>query len=438
MIKLGYAQTDITPNTPQQLVGFNRANNTSKGILKPLLAQVSIWESENRQCLITIDSIGFKRELADILRNKVSNMLDISCDKVMLCFSHCHSAPNADTSAEYFEMVCENVLTAVQSAKADICPVSVAWDNAEVDIGVNRREDSISSDKRAGVLKVCGSDKEEKKLLLIRVTAHCNVLKSDNYLISPDYFGSIRELLQEKYGCPIMVIQGSAGNIAPKYFNSAETPIDARGSQYIRSITALEDMAFAVYEKLSQRIDLLKVTDTAAVDMYSREINLYADVPSLKEAEKISEEAMKYCGIDGTSWLEEIKKLHNAGVYRQEERIEVQYFAIGNWCICGVPYELMVEFALESTEKLNDPFFYVNGYTNGCLSYFPTKEEYDKGGYEVYWSLLIYFKYFNRVFPFERDSGDKLIEFITKNAPNINEQMEQKSNASASSATGAY
>lgn len=64
--------------------------------------------------------------------------------------------------------------------------------------------------------------------------------------------------------------------------------------------------------------------------MYSREMSLYADVPSLTMAEKIAEEAKNYCGIDGRAWLEEIKRLHNAGVYRQEEAIEVQYFAIGN------------------------------------------------------------------------------------------------------------
>lgn len=106
MIKLGYAETDITPETPLQLVGFNRTDNTSRGVLKPLLAQVSIWESEDRHCLITIDSIGFKKELSDILRIKVCNILKIPCDKVMLCFSHCHSAPNVDESKEYFEMVC--------------------------------------------------------------------------------------------------------------------------------------------------------------------------------------------------------------------------------------------------------------------------------------------------------------------------------------------
>lgn len=59
--------------------------------------------------------------------------------------------------------------------------VSVGWDNAEVDIGVNRRESNVSLDKRAGILEASSLDRVDRKLLLIRVTAHCNVLKRDNF-----------------------------------------------------------------------------------------------------------------------------------------------------------------------------------------------------------------------------------------------------------------
>ena len=148
--------------------------------------------------------------------------------------------------------------------------------------------------------------------------------------------------------------------------------------------------------------------------MYSRNILLNANVPSYEEAEHITEEAKQYCDIDGSEWLQEVSRLHNKGVSCQEENCEIQYFSIGQWCICGVPYELMVEFALEPVKILKNEYFYVNGYTNGCLSYFPTEEEFELGGYEVYWSLLIYYKYFNRVFPFEKESASKLIDCIVQ------------------------
>ena len=54
----------------------------------------------------------------------------------------------------------------------------------------------------------------------------------------------------------------------------------------------------------------------------------------------------------------------------------------------------------------------MNGYTNGCLLYFPTEEEYDAGGYEVFWSMLIYYKYLDRVFAFRREEAKKLIESV--------------------------
>ena len=59
MLKLGYAQVDITPTEPMELVGFYRPDNVSKGVQSPLLAQVSVWEDKERCCLITVDSLGF-------------------------------------------------------------------------------------------------------------------------------------------------------------------------------------------------------------------------------------------------------------------------------------------------------------------------------------------------------------------------------------------
>ena len=414
MLKLGYAEIDITPDTPMPLVGFSRADDLSRGILKPLLAQVSVWENEERCCLICIDSIGFIKHLADDLRMKVSKVLKVSRDNVMLCFSHCHSAPDADNIPNYFAMVCRKIELAVVSALSVMQPVSCGWTNVESEIGVNRREGNTCLDKRVGILKACGENNDNLQLLLLRVTAHCNVLKGDNHLVSPDYFGAIRDALRKKYDCPIMVIQGSAGNVAPKYFKSETIPIDARGEEYIRSDTALEDMANTIYKNAVKVIDNIDIMNNLPIKMYSTNITLCANVPSLKRAEQIAEEAKRYCGIDGTEWLQEVRRLHGTGINRQEDEIEIQYLSIGPWCMCGVPYELMVEFALETMNKLKDEFFYVNGYTNGCLSYFPTAKEYELGGYEVYWSLLVYFKYFNRVFPLEKESASKLIDFIVQ------------------------
>ena len=109
MLRMGYAEVDITPLMSIETVGFGREDNMSRGILKPLMAQVSLWEEEELGCLITIDSLGFTKELTDALRERVSSVLQVTMDKVMVCFSHCHSAPNADVEKEYYEMVCGKI-----------------------------------------------------------------------------------------------------------------------------------------------------------------------------------------------------------------------------------------------------------------------------------------------------------------------------------------
>lgn len=416
MLSWGYSQADITPDKPIETIGFDRGDNISQGVLKPLLAQVSVWkDGEGTYCLVTIDSLGLKKDLCDKLRMLVCEGLDTTFEKVMVCFSHCHSAPNPDAAPEYFEMMCDRIAKAAQNAASQMQEVAVGWDNAYAQIGVNRRHKKGNTDNRVGILKVCDATGSEIKLIILRVTAHCNALKRDNYMISPDYFGAIREVVGAHFNCPVMVVQGAAGNIAPKYFNSQETPIDATGDKYIRSKTALEDAAHVILEAISPVIDALHTTQNSIVQMCAKHTILQAKVPSLEEARKVAEEAKKYCGIDGTSWLAEVQRLNDCGIVAQEEDVEVQYFKIGAWCLCGVPYEIMVEFALKAQDRLQDEFFYFNGYTNGCLSYFPTEEEFDFGGYEVYWSLLIYYPYFNRVFPFVRESATKLIDFVIDN-----------------------
>ena len=415
MLQLGYAQADITPIVPVETIGFNKKDNNAYGVLKPLLAQVAVWSEKDLCCLITIDSIGFKKELCDGLRQRVCEALGTAFDKVMVCFSHCHSAPNADAVPEYYGMLCDKVLVAVKQAKERMNTVCVGWGNAHIEIGVNRRSGNQNLDNRLGILKICDTEDNTTKLLVLRVTAHCNALKRDNDKISPDYFGDIRDVLKEHYKCPAMIIQGAAGNIAPKYFKSKETPIDASGEQFIRSETALEDIAQQVFEQAVSVIDTIPVNDNAALQMYSKEIVLHAEVPTYEHAGIVAKEAKENCGIDGTEWLAEIKRLNACQVKVQEETVEVQYLQIGKGCLCGVPHEIMVEFAITAKEMCKDEFFYFNGYTNGCLSYFPTEEEFDLGGYEVYWSMLMFFSYFNRVYPFVRESARKLIDFVVDN-----------------------
>ena len=399
-ILLGFSEVDITPSFNVQTIGFNRKDNLSRGVLHKLLAQISVWISEEEKCcLLAIDHIGFSYQESNMLRNDIANKLGITCDKVMLCFSHTHSAPNISIEQEYFSYLRKQVLLGVSEAEKNFAPIKAVWGKTEADIGINRRDKYGVLDRRVGVLKIVDADTENLRLLILRVTAHGNVLLSDNYLISSDYIGATRKSLEERYSCKVMITQGASGNVKPKYTGSIE---------------ALNNMALEINNAVATCIDKLKPHRIEKLSMFSQVETFFADVPTLERAKEISNEASRENDIDGTSWLKEVARLHNENIKQQSTDIELQYFMLDNGCFCGVSNEIMCELAVEVVNNCKDDLIFFGAYTNGCDGYLPTAYEYDKGGYEVLHSYLIYYIYNGIVMPLNRDTADKLVRLVTE------------------------
>ncbi len=427
----GFAEIDITPEKPDenQLIGFNRPDSRARGILHPLKAQVLMFQSDVKICcLIAVDSIGFSTELTDQLRDGIAEQINTSRENIMVCFSHTHSAPNAASNgAAYFKFAQHKIEKAVKEASLTMFPMKAAWGIAENTIGVNRRGESVSIDKRIGVLKITDAVTNKIKLLLLRVTAHANVLTSDNYLISSDYFGLTRDLLEKEYNCKVLMTQGAAGNVRSKYrqknadfleehpLEASEITLDTKAKHAIfdESIAALNRNAGEIHKAVISVVDKIHPTIIYRLTMSSDIHTFLADVPPVNRAQEIVSEALS-AGIGGKDWLEEVKELNVNGIKSQESRKEIQFLCLNNGGLCGVADEPMCEIAIDIQEKANDSLIFFGGYTNGYEGYLPTADEYDKGGYEVLWSNLIYYKYYNRVMPLNRDTSENLAGIVVK------------------------
>lgn len=398
-VYLGISEVDITPTCNVQTIGFNREDNLSQGILHRLYAQISVWNSnEEICCFVTIDHIGFSRGEANQLRDEIAGKLRITREKVMLCFSHTHSAPNISIETEYFKYLREQVLNGVSEAEKNMAPVNAAWGMTEAEIGVNRRDPQGVLDRRIGILKLVDAKTCQLRLIILRVTAHANVLQSDNNLISSDFIGVTRDRLVKTYGCKVMITQGSAGNIKPRYYGS---------------IKALDKMALEIANAVAACIENLKTDRIDKLSMSSQTVIFDSDVPDRKRAIEIADEAKLENNIDGTNWLAEIARLHSGNIKKQRAEIEIQYFRLNNGCFCGVPNEIMCELAVDTVKACDNKYIYLGGYTNGCEGYLPTAKEYDKGGYEVLHSYLVYYIYFGTVMPLNRDTAEKLVKSVT-------------------------
>ncbi len=427
----GFSEIDITPEKFEdcELIGFNRRDSTARGILHPLKAQVLLFQSKTQiYCLIAVDSIGFSTGLTNVMRCSVSNQLNTKKENIMVCFSHTHSAPDAAANnSAYFKYALQKIVCAAGEAQSNMFPISAAWGIAENPIGINRRKDAVVMDKRLGILKINDAVSNKTKLILLRITAHANVLTSDNFFISADYFGLTRDLLEKKYKCKVIMTQGASGNVKSMYRQKnadflEEHPLEAlnvpinlqtKRGDFEESIIALERNADEIYKAVNSVINKIYPSPIYRLNVKSEISTFFADVPSNKRALKIVSEAAT-AGIDGTEWLEEVKRLNEKNIKTQEAKKELQFLCVNDGCLCGIADEPMCEIALDVQEKVKNNFVFFGGYTNGYEGYLSTASEYDKGGYEVLWSNLIYYKYYNRVMPLNRDSSDSLVNIIAR------------------------
>ena len=396
---------DITPDFPVELIGGSWKDPVTETVFSRHFMQVLVMErGGHRFVLAAVDSLGLTVELGLRLREVIAGVIGASADAVMLSFTHTHEAPaplSPVNGARYFDLLCQKGREAAQKALARLVPCLGAWALAPGNVGENRRQEGGAVDDRLGLLRL--TDPAGKPLALVaRVTAHNNILLrgvAGEAMISADHFGRARELLAGLFGCPVMLIQGAAGNIRPRgvhaYLGGSPADVERVALLVAR---AARCAVFGAPVPLDPRV-------------FTRSITYTAPVPGEEEARAVADRARAECGSDGARWLAECARLRGAGVREQTLTEPFAFFLAAGGCLCGVPSELFAELSLDAWWAAGNPLFFLNGYTDGCTAYLPSAAEWDRGGYEVLYSLLDFFPFHGHVMPFRRGTAQQIVNF---------------------------
>ena len=402
--KAAFSQVDITPDFQVELIGCSRPDSKSHGVLHHLYAQMLLLEFGGKYyCLTAIDSLGLTTSLSYELRLIIAAELKTDISNIMLCFSHTHSAPaplSPVNGERYFQLMCSQIKKCAAGMKENLRPCKAGWALTDTEIGENRRDGCTAVDKRLGALMIADYADGQPLAVVLRVTAHANVLMHENDKVSSDYFGIAREKLHEYFHCSVMLIQGAAGNIKP-------AGVDKILGGNIPDLYRIADVLLNSAKQL--QFDTAKVS---SLQMYTKDIDYCSDVPSAEEAKQIAETAKRLFGIDGSNWLTECERLRNSGVAFQVQKSKIHFFYLNGGCFCGVPDEIFCEISLEASGRVHSPYLFLNGYTDGCTGYLPHGEEWVKGGYETLYSYLDYYKFHGHVMPFRQDTADRIVKLV--------------------------
>ncbi len=385
----GAARADITPPEGLAMAGSLRARK-NVGTDDPLEATAVVFEAGGvRAALVGVDLIALSRATVDEAARLAEDACGIPRDSVLVSASHTHSGPyptpcfgaEEDLAVEYVKGLPEKLARVIVEADRSRVPCR-AWRGRSLVRGVasNRRlvlksggsinnwmrpppNDQVVGcegpvDPEVGLLRL---DDEGGRTFACVVDYTCHVNAHFGTKYSADYAGVARRALAEKLGGAVTVFfPGACGNINPA--------------------TDYRTLGERVAEGALRASDSAEEMGEPTVAAGQREVEL-----PLRDFSEFQE--------DEVARLARLWGPHVKGVFREEwERLRAQGHTsartvavavrVGDFAVAGVPGELFVEWGLDIKRKSPVRWTYVAELSNDYVGYLPTRETFQRGGYE--------------------------------------------------------
>lgn len=260
-LRAGVARRDITPPVGIYARSWGAArHDAAEGIHRPMTATVLALRGGDvdQPLILAVIDAGWWQLATDEwhVRGALIEALGVPVPNVIISCTHTHAGPSlslADTDKPgghlirpYLDRMRDALIEASREAIARCAPAVLTWANGRCDLATNRdlpEPDECGTgvspvDTQAGrpchKRIVCGFNPAvtaDDTLLIGRIceptgcvmativnyACHPTTLAWDNRLISPDYVGAMREIIERDTGeAPCLFLQGASGELSPR------------------------------------------------------------------------------------------------------------------------------------------------------------------------------------------------------------------------------
>jgi hypothetical protein len=240
--RLGLAAVDITPPSDAYHRNWGAAlHDAAAGIHRHLRATAMVLQPADRgleHLLVAVD-LGWlsSREMGQLLI-RLAAVTGADQSRLVVTFSHTHSAVNLDLTrtgepggqhiAPYLEALPGRIAGAVEAARARLQPAVLTYARGRCSLAMQR--DYWDAERR---ISTCGPNPQEPAddtlwvvrcadldgaplAYLVNYACHPTTLAWTNRLISPDYVGAMRELVEQTTQVPCLFALGACGDLGPR------------------------------------------------------------------------------------------------------------------------------------------------------------------------------------------------------------------------------
>lgn len=270
--RLGVARAGITPPPDAYHRNWGAAlHDRAAGIHRPLLASVLVLaprhDSESLSVLVALDLGWLRTREMEKLLAALRCGTGAGGENLIVTFSHTHAAVNLDREraaepggehiAPYLEALPQHILAAFEEARAGLAPAELVFGSGRCDLAMNRdcRDEErgiyvcgpnpgTEADDLVTVARATALEDGRPLCTLVNYACHATTLAWENQLISPDYVGAMREVVETETAAPCVFLQGAAGDLGPRHGFVGDTAVaDANGRQLgfaaLSALTAL-------------------------------------------------------------------------------------------------------------------------------------------------------------------------------------------------------
>ncbi len=324
---------------------------------------------------------------------------------------------------EYMANLHRVLLGCAAAANSRLVPARVGSGIGSVYIGINRRERDANGkvflgenpdgpmDPDVGVVRV--DDIGGRPIaVLFSYGCHTVTMGPKCLMLSPDFPGPARELIEQATGATAMYLQAAAGNINP-ITGIGALEDDSENMTRLGSMLGAEVlktlMSIRTHQKRGPKVLFSSLSKNSmypyvAVEDQPVELAAAADVldlpliplPPLEEAKRIAEarkSSLDQAKKDGVpenmlniyrrfhDWANILLRTVESGTRNPAVPLQLQAIRIGDFAFAAAAGETLVELglAVKRSSPIKKTIFL--GYSNGCIGYISPEDAYPEGGW---------------------------------------------------------
>jgi hypothetical protein len=393
---------------------------------------LALSDGRTTALVLDIDIQILTNERAGQIRAAVSRATALPVENIRASATHTHSGPTPYKSwiekgyelvDPWFENLCRWCAEAAGEALANLQPVTVRAGRGQCHINTNRRSVTPAGERFLGINPEGPCDHEvavitldgpgrQPVATLVNYACHPTIMGPANRLLTPDYPGAMKRVVEQAAGGRCLFLQGSAGDQGPVQGFQADTQV------YRNLGAALGHEAARVALELRHVPSSVKLREVmpsgAPLGMYDSEFGAQPALPlrvlereilvdvreGLPEKAAAAENLEAWKGKLQAARTRADKEAAREATYmarradlqlrmaddfggKTSTGVRAHFITFGDVALVGCNIEPFCEIGRAVKNSSLFPTTFLCGYTNGRLAYMATAEEWVKGGYEV-------------------------------------------------------